>query len=262
MTKVALHGATGRMGKAIARLCAERAGIEVVGAICHPDDPHVGRDIGDVAGIGSIGVVVAPDVDAGLRGADVVIDFSLPPALRALLKAAVAQQVAVVSGTTGFTPAEDLLLKQASERIAVLHARNMSLGVHVLAELVEQAARRLGSDFDIEIMEIHHNRKVDSPSGTAKRLADAVCEARPESVTTFAREGDVGVRPPNEVGVFGLRGGDVPGDHTVFMFGPGERLELTHRAGSRDIFASGAIRAARWIAGKPAGFYSIADVLA
>ncbi|MEN9578379.1 MAG: High confidence in function and specificity [Pseudomonadota bacterium] len=260
MTKIALHGATGRMGKAIARLCAERPGIELVGAICHPDDPQVGADLGEIAGMPNIGVAVTPDVDAGLRGAEVVIDFSLPPALKPLLRAAMAQGVAVVSGTTGFTAVEEALLQSASERIALLHARNMSLGVHVLAELVEQAARRL-ADFDVEIVEIHHNRKVDSPSGTAKRLADAVRDARPEAVNTFVRAGDVGARPRNEVGVFGVRGGDVPGDHTVFLFGPGERLELTHRAGSRDIFASGALRAASWISGKAPGLYSIADVL-
>ncbi len=268
MIKLALHGATGRMGRTIARLCVESNAsgpeseqLQLVGAICHADDPNCGRDIGELAGVGNLGVAVSPDVEAGLAGAQVVIDFSLPPALKPLLKAAQRQGVAVVSGTTGFTADDEQELKAAAQRLPVLYARNMSLGIQVLAELVEQAARRLGPEFNIEIMEVHHNQKVDSPSGTAKRLADAVAQARPDSKALYSREGQVGARTGNEVGVFGLRGGDVAGEHTVFMFGPSERIELIHRAGNRDIFARGALQAARWIVSKSAGLYGIADVL-
>lgn len=261
MIRLAIHGATGRMGRAIAKICAGANDVQVVGAIAQASDPLCGQDLGEVAGAGNLGVAISPDVEAGLQGADVVIDFSLPPALRPLLKAARGQKVAVVCGTTGFSPEDEQALREASESLPLLYARNMSLGIQVLAELVEQAARRLGPEFNVEIMEVHHNRKVDSPSGTAKRLADAVKEARPNSRSLHARDGQVGARTTEEVGVFGLRGGDVAGEHTVFMFGPSERIELTHRAGSRDIFAHGALRAARWIVGQPSGWYSIADVL-
>ena len=143
----------------------------------------------------------------------------------------------------------------------MLWAPNMSLGVQVLAELVEQAVRRLGPAFDVEIVEVHHRKKIDAPSGTAKRLAQAAKSARPELSELSGREGDVGARKPRELAVMALRGGDVVGDHTVFLFGDGERIELTHRASNRDVFAHGAIRAARYVIGKPAGRYTIKDVL-
>jgi 4-hydroxy-tetrahydrodipicolinate reductase len=167
-------------------------------------------------------------------------------------------EVALVSGTTGVTDLRPL--DEAATQIPVLWAPNMSLGIQVLSELAAEAARRLGPDFDLEITEVHHRKKVDSPSGTAVRLADAVREVRPLRPVS-GRQGIVGARPSDELGIFALRGGDVIGDHTVHLLGPGERLELTHRATSRDLFALGALRAARWIAGKPARRYSLADVL-
>jgi 4-hydroxy-tetrahydrodipicolinate reductase len=259
--KVAIFGATGRMGLAIARLCHAAPDLEIVGGVCQDTDPGLGRDIGELAGLGQIGVVTTADTASGLLGADVVIDFSTASAVSQLANIAARQKVALVSGTTNIDATTKAALERAAQTIPVLWAPNMSLGVQVLAELVEQAVKRLGAAFDVEITEIHHKRKIDSPSGTAKRLGDAARAARPELKEVHGRSGDVGARKPEEMAVFGLRGGDVIGDHTVFLFGQGERLELTHRAGSRDLFASGAIVAARFLVGKPPKLYRFADAL-
>ncbi|MDI3285992.1 4-hydroxy-tetrahydrodipicolinate reductase [Polyangium sp. 15x6] len=258
--KLAVAGATGRMGQSIVRLAAQE-GFSIVGAIASPQSPHLGRDVGDVAGAGTLGVAISDDVSAGLLGADVVIDFSRPEALNRVLTAARRQKIAVVSGTTRLDVDTEKKLDEASATIPVLWAPNTSLGVQVLAEIVAEAARRLGPGFDVEIVETHHKAKVDSPSGTATRLADAVRDARKGLRTVTGREGNVGPRAADEIGVFAMRGGDVIGDHTVHLLGPGERLELTHRATNRDLFARGALRAARYLFGKPAGRYSMADVL-
>lgn len=259
--KLAIHGATGRMGRAVVRLAHQASDIELVGAVCADGDPDLGRDIGDLAGVGTLGVAVAADVSAGLLGADVVIDFSTARAVKPLLLAAQRHGVRVVSGTTNLDGSGREALEQAAKQVAVLWAPNMSLGVHVLAELVSLAVKRLGLDFDVEIVEMHHRRKVDSPSGTAKRLARAVREGRPNLREIYGREGEVGARTDDEMAVVGLRGGDVIGDHTVHLLGATERLELTHRATNRDLFASGALFAARALEGRAPGLYELADVL-
>ncbi|HET9959836.1 MAG TPA: 4-hydroxy-tetrahydrodipicolinate reductase [Polyangiaceae bacterium] len=259
--KLAIFGATGRMGLAIVRLSQEDSSIQIVGGICGPDDKSAGRDLGDLAGTGTLGVVATPDLASGLLGADVVIDFSNFKAAPALFATAARQRVAIVSGTTNLDEPGMRALDKAAEHVPVLWAANMSLGVQIMAELVEYAVRRLGAEFDVEIMEVHHKRKVDAPSGTAKRLAQAARAARTELTELSSRVGDVGARTPSEIGIFGLRGGDVIGDHTVFLFGPGERIELTHRASNRDLFARGALRAASFLAGKAPGRYTIKDVL-
>jgi 4-hydroxy-tetrahydrodipicolinate reductase len=246
------------MGRTIVRLVQEAEDLELVGACSASGDPSLGEDAGALAGSRSAGVAVTDDMSAALLGADVVIDFSLPVALGELSRLAARQNVALVSGTTGvkdLTPLDD-----AAKKIPVLWAANMSLGIQVLSELAAEAARRLGPDFDIEIAEVHHKRKVDAPSGTAVRIGEAIREVRPLRPVT-GREGIVGARSSDELGIFALRGGDVIGDHTVYLFGPGERIEITHRATNRDLFAQGAIRAARWLAGKPARRYTLADVL-
>lgn len=258
--RLALFGATGRMGLTVARL-AHAAGDRLVGAVAAADDPNLGRDIGELAGLGTLGVAVGADAASGLLGAEVVIDFSTARAVSGLLGVAARQKVAVVSGTTNLDAAAKAALEKAAESVPVLWAPNMSLGVQVLAELVTQAVRRLGADYDVEIVEIHHKKKVDSPSGTAKRLAEAAKQARGGLNEIHGRDGDVGARPADEIGVFGVRGGDVVGDHTVYLLGPGERIELSHRATSRELFAHGALRAARFLAGKPAKLYTVADVL-
>lgn len=258
--RLALFGATGRMGLTVARL-AHAAGDRLVGAVAAADDPNLGRDLGELAGLGTLGVAVGADAASGLLGAEVVIDFSTARAVSGLLGVAARQKVAVVSGTTNLDTAGKAALEKAAESVPVLWAPNMSLGVQVLAELVTQAVRRLGADYDVEIVEIHHKKKVDSPSGTAKRLAEAAKQARGGLNEIHGRDGDVGARPADEIGVFGVRGGDVVGDHTVYLLGPGERIELSHRATSRELFAHGALRAARFLAGKPAQLYTVADVL-
>ena len=256
--RLAVCGATGRMGRTIVRLCQEAGDIDIVGAGAGPGDPYLGEDVGALAGARAAGVAVTDDLSAALLGAEVVIDFSLPAALQQLTRHAVRQNVAVVSGTTGLS--DTSLLDEAASRIPVLWAPNMSLGIQVLSELAAEAARRLGPAFDIEITEIHQNKKVDAPSGTAVRLGEAIREVRPLRPIS-GREGIVGARARDELGILALRGGDVIGDHSVHFFGPGERIELTHRATSRELFAHGAIRAARWLAGKPARRYTLSDVL-
>lgn len=259
--KVALHGATGRMGLTIARLCHAAGDLQIVGAIAADGDPQLGRDLGELAGTGALGVETTSDVAAGLLGAEVVIDFSAAPAVSGLAAVAAHQRVALVSGTTNLDPSTERALDRAAERVAVLWAPNTSLGVQVLAELVRDAVTKLGAGYDVEIVELHHRRKTDAPSGTAKRLAEAARAARPELLDRYAREGDTGARKDDELGVFGVRGGDVVGDHTVYLLGPGERLELSHRATSRELFAHGALRAARFLLDRPPGRYTISDVL-
>ena len=259
--KLALHGASGRMGLAIVRLSQGVPEVEIVGAASASSDPLLGRDIGELAGLGSLGVVTSPDVASALLGAEVVIDFSTASAVAQLAALATRQGVAIVCGTSNLDAAAKRALDKASEVVPLLQTGNMSLGVQVLAEVVEHALRRLGLGYDVEIVELHHRRKIDAPSGTAARLMDAVKKVRPEVRELRGRDGEVGARTNDEVGVFGVRGGDVIGDHTVYLLGDGERLELTHRASNRDLFARGALAAARFLAGKKPGRYTIADVL-
>lgn len=257
MTKLAVVGASGRMGRAVVRL-ARGAGMELVCAIGTTD---VGRDAGELAGIGPIGTAVADGFAAIEHArADVVVDFSSPAATLALLPIAAAAGTAIVSGTTGLGDDARAALQRAASHVPVLWEPNMSLGVHVLASLVARAASEL-ADWDIEIVETHHRAKVDAPSGTALRLAEAVQKARAGSRLVHGRHGRPGARAGQEIGMHALRGGDVVGDHVVHLLGGGERLELTHRATSRDVFAHGAVRAAAWIAGKTPGSYTLADVL-
>jgi len=259
--KIALSGATGRMGLAIARLAHAAGDVEIVGGSAAPDDPNQGRDIGELAGLGSLGVAVTADLASALLGAEVVIDFSVAPVVKSLVQVAARSKVAVVTGTTNIDADTQAALDKAAQSIPLLWAPNMSLGVQVLAELTELALRRLGPGFDAEIVEIHHRKKIDAPSGTAKRLADAVRKVRRDALEIHGRDGDVGKRTDEEVAVLGVRGGDVVGDHTVFLLGQGERIELVHRASNRDVFAHGALRAARFVVKAKAGRYSIADVL-
>jgi 4-hydroxy-tetrahydrodipicolinate reductase len=256
--RLAVVGASGRMGRAVVRL-ARSAGIDVVCAIGASD---MGRDVGELAGIGPIGTSVVDGLAALEHArADVLIDFSAPGVVPSLAPIAAEAKTAIVCGTTGLGDGERQALARAAERVPVLWEPNMSLGVQLLAKLVAQAALALPT-WDIEIVETHHHAKVDAPSGTALRLAEVAQRARASATRlVHGREGRPGARASEEIGMHALRGGDVIGDHTVHLFGGGERLELTHRATSRDVFAHGAIRVAQWIAGKPAGRYTLADVL-
>ncbi len=257
--RLAVVGASGRMGRAVVAI-ARDAGMEVVCAVGASD---VGRDVGDLAGVGPLGVPVVDQVDAVSRAdAAVVIDFSAPAVTRVLAGVAAAAGTAVVSGTTGLGDDARGALDSASTIVPVLWEPNMSLGVHVLGRLVAQAVATL-PDWNVEIVEVHHKAKVDAPSGTALRLAEAVRGARSDTFRlVHGRQGRPGPRVPDEIGMHAIRGGDVVGDHNVHLMGGGERIELTHRATGRDVFAQGAVHAARWIAGRPPGRYSLDDVLA
>jgi 4-hydroxy-tetrahydrodipicolinate reductase len=259
--KLAVFGASGRMGQAVVRVAAGQPDIALVGAIAAAGDPALGRDVGEHAGVGALGVELSADLAAGLLGAEVVIDFSTAGAVRELYALAAKQGVAIVSGTTNLGPEALAALDRAASVVPVVWAPNMSRGVQVLAEVVAHALRRLGAEFDVEIVEVHHRRKVDAPSGTAVRLAEAARAARPGLVDVRGRDGEVGARRSEELGVLAVRGGDVIGDHTVHLLGESERLELTHRATNRDLFARGAVSAARFARGRTPGRYTIADVL-
>ncbi len=263
-TDLVVCGAGGRMGRRIVALAAADDSFRIAGAVEAAAHPDVGRDAGEVAGVGPIGIAISGELEPLLRRGVVVVDFTTPEASLAHLRSAAAARVAAVVGSTGFSAAQNEELDDLARRIPALIAPNMSLGVNVLLSLVEDAVRRLGEGFDCEIAEIHHGRKKDAPSGTALALAEAAARAAgrdPRSTIRLAREGLVGERRPDEIGVFGLRGGDAVGDHTVFLLGNGERLELTHRASSRDCLASGALRAAAWVRDRPPGRYSMRDVV-
>lgn len=259
MIRLAVVGASGRMGRAVVR-AAHADGLAVACAVGATD---VGRDVGELSGVGPLGVCVVDGLAALERArADVVVDFSVPAATLALAPIAAAAGVAIVSGTTGLDERTRAALEQAAVQVAVLWEPNMSVGVHVLSRIAAEAAEAL-ADWDVEIAETHHRAKVDAPSGTALRLADVLKRARAsEAALVHGRRGRPGARSRNEIGIHALRGGDVVGDHVVHLMGGGERLEIAHRATSRDVFAHGALRAARWIVGRGRGWYSLGDVLA
>jgi len=261
--KLALHGASGRMGAAVLSLArTNTAGsFEIVGAAAERGCAAIGRDLGEIHGMTPVGVAVQDDIASALLGAEVVIDFSHRRAVPVLAKVAAREKIAIVSGTTGLDAAGLEALDEAAKTVPVLWAPNMSLGIQVLAELVQHAVRRLGAGFDVEIVEVHHRNKADAPSGTASRLAREVEQVRGELRKVGGREGMVGARTAEEMGVLAVRGGDVVGDHTVHLLGNGERLELTHRATSRELFARGALFAAKAIVSRPAGRYTLADIL-
>ncbi|MBW2523448.1 MAG: 4-hydroxy-tetrahydrodipicolinate reductase [Deltaproteobacteria bacterium] len=258
--KLTVCGAAGRMGRAVVRFARER-GVTIVGAAESPSSEALGRDVGERAGLEALGVEISADLGSALLGADVVIDFTTPAVLPKLLAEAQHAGVAVVSGTTGLETEAQALLDRAAERIAVLWAPNMSIGVQVLTRLCMEAAKALGDEYAVEIVETHHGAKADAPSGTARQLVRAVQAARPELEPRHGREGLVGPRPARELGVHAIRGGSVVGDHTVHLLGPRDRLEITHRAVDRDLFALGALRAADFVATQPPGRYDLSDVI-
>jgi len=264
MTRVVVTGAAGRMGTQIVRLVRATEGMALAGAVERAGAGGVGEDVGTLAGIGPVDVRVQDDLGKALAGADVVVDFTSHEASARHAELCAEKGVALVVGSTGFTPDAKARVAAAARRIPVVLSPNMSVGVNVLFELVRQAAKVLGDAYDVEVVELHHKKKRDAPSGTAVRLGEVAAEALgrdPKDAFAFARHGIMGERPPWQIGLQTLRGGDVVGEHTVYFCGEGERLELTHRATSREQFARGAIRAAQWVAGRPAGLYDMADVL-
>ena len=261
--RVAVKGAQGRMGQRIAALLGETEGVVLAAAMERPQASLVGRDLGELVP-GIQGVTVRDGVEQAMADADVLIDFTVKESTLQDLDTYARIGKPVVIGTTGFQPDEVRRIRETLADIPYVFAPNMSVGVNVLFNLVRQAATALGDDYDVEILEAHHRYKKDSPSGTAVRLgevaADALGRSYPEDAV-FHREGMVGERTRREIGMQVVRGGDIVGDHTVYYVGLGERIELTHRAHSRDTFVRGAIRAALWVAGKPVGAYDMQDVL-
>jgi 4-hydroxy-tetrahydrodipicolinate reductase len=261
--KLCIAGAGGRMGQRLLSLAAADDAFIIAGAFERPDHPSVGQDLS--AGVGAKEPVIVSDDAAGcIADCDVLLDFTVPEATLANLQTAVEAKKAVVIGTTGFTDDQRTRLHDLAARIPAVVASNMSLGVNLLFALADDAARILGPDFDIEIVEAHHRLKKDAPSGTARTLAEILAERRGLDINKdvrHGREGIVGERSTDEIGVHSVRGGDIVGDHTVTFAGLGERIELTHRAHSRDTFARGALRAAKFVVKQKPGIYSMQQVL-
>ena len=264
---MAIAGSGGRMGQTLIDAVLAAPDLTLTGALEISGSALLGRDVGERSGRAT-GVTITADAAAGVRNADVLIDFTRPQGTLANLAACAAAKVGAVVGTTGLSDGDKEAMREFARGIPIVFAPNMSVGVNVLIKLVEVAARRLGDDYDVEILEMHHRHKVDAPSGTALRLGEAAATALSrdlKSVGVYAREGVTGERPGRAIGFATLRGGDVVGDHTVIFAGDGERIELTHRAGSRANFAQGALRAARFVAlkrsAKEARMYDMQDVL-
>lgn len=264
MVKVLVSGAAGRMGKRIIALANDNEALEVSGALEAPENPYLGKDAGEVVGVGFLGVKVTDDYKDAIRGCDVIIDFSSPEATARNVGEACETGKAIVIGTTGLSDDQREAVVKAGSKIRCLMAPNMSLGVNLLFNLVEKVASVLGDDYDIEIIESHHNLKKDSPSGTAAKLAEIVATTLKRDlaeVGVYGRHGIVGARKPKEIGIMAVRAGDIVGEHTVMFVTNGERIELTHKAHSRDALAKGAVQAALWIVNQPAGLYDMRDVL-
>jgi 4-hydroxy-tetrahydrodipicolinate reductase len=256
-------GAAGRMGSQIIRIIHETEGIALGGAVERPGHPSVGRDAGELAGLGSLGVVLSDDFAATVATCDVVVDFTSAEASLRHVDLTARAGKAIVVGSTGFAPA-DLAAMRARTDCRIFLTANMSVGMNVLFRLVGEAARMLGDDFDVEIVETHHRFKKDAPSGSAKRLAEAVASALgrdADADTVHGRAGMVGERTRREIGMHAVRAGDVVGDHTVIFGALGERLELTHKASSRETFARGAVRAALWISNQKPGVHDMMELL-
>jgi 4-hydroxy-tetrahydrodipicolinate reductase len=261
--RVAVAGAGGRMGRALLDAATSTPGIELAAALDIPGSEWAGRDAGDLCSAAR-GIRVDTDPAAALESADVLVDFTRPEGTLLHLRACQKAKRAMVIGTTGFAPAGHAEIRAAAKQVAIVMAPNMSVGVNVALKLAEMAAKALGPDYDAEVFEIHHKMKVDAPSGTALKLGEVIASARGTALEkdgVFTRHGVTGERKPGTIGFSAARGGDIVGDHTVYFAGPGERLEITHRAASRATYAQGAMRAAKFLAGKPPGLYDMADVL-
>ncbi len=262
--RITVAGAGGRMGLRITALAHQGDGTVVVGAAEYSGHGQVGHDIGTLAGIGVIDVTLSPDLALNLDRTDVVIDFSTPEGTLAYAAAAGKAGIPMVIGTTGLDPAQQAQVAESLAGVPYVQAPNMSVGVNLILKLLAQAATALDDSYDIEVVEMHHRHKIDAPSGTALRMAEVLAEARGISLEqegVFSRHGQTGPRPRGAIGVQTLRGGDVAGDHTVIFAADGERVEIGHRASGRDTFASGAIRAARWVVGRAPGRYGMQEVL-
>jgi 4-hydroxy-tetrahydrodipicolinate reductase len=262
--RVVIAGAGGRMGRTLIHAIAATKGLALAGAVDAPGSAAIGRDAGELAGLGPNGIKVTSDVAPLLKAADGLIEFTIPAATLAFAELTAAAGLVHVIGTTGHSAEEEAVIAKAAARATIVKSGNMSLGVNLLAALVKRVAQTLDDDYDIEIVEMHHNKKIDAPSGTALMLGRAAAAGRGVDLgdrSVRGRDGMTGARRSGDIGFASLRGGTVVGDHTVTFAGPAERIELTHRAEDRLIFARGALHAALWARGKKPGLYSMADVL-
>ena len=264
MLKVAVLGAAGRMGRAVMGCVFEAEDLELVGAVTEPRDGALGHDVAELVQGAAVGVPLTDDPAHGVHRAQVAIDFTLPSATEANVRACVANGTALVIGTTGLEDRHLKAIERASQEIPIVYARNMSVGVNVFMDLVARAAKALGDGYDVEIIEAHHRQKVDAPSGTALALGERIAAAQGRKLAdlaVYARHGRTGPRVPGTIGFAVVRGGSIVGEHTVRFIGAEEQVDFSHEAGDRKTFARGAVRAARWAAGQAPGLYSMADVL-
>ena len=263
MLNIAIAGASGRMGRMLIEAVQADATLRLSGALDVAGSPALGLDAAAALGR-PCGVAITSDLQAGLAGADVLIDFTRPEGTLAHLAACRALGVRSVIGTTGFTPAQRAELAAHAQHVGIVFAPNMSVGVNVMLKLLEQAARSLGEDYDAEVIEAHHRHKVDAPSGTALALGEAVARGRGVDLAArgvYTRHGHTGERSRGDIGFATVRGGDIVGEHTVMFAGTGERIEISHKSSSRANYADGSLRAARFVAAQGPGLYGMADVL-
>lgn len=263
-TRIAINGAAGRMGRCLIQAVDQTDGLVLSAAIDRADSTLLGADAGELAGVGKLGVAITADVAEATKVSDVIIDFTLPEVTMALLPYCVANQCKPVIGTTGFDDEQKAEINQAAQQVAMVLAPNMSVGVNLSLKLLDMAARVLGDDVDIEIIEAHHRHKVDAPSGTALRMGEVVADALGRDLKTcaiYGREGRTGERDRQTIGFATVRAGDIVGDHTVLFAAEGERVEITHKASSRMTFAFGAMRASSWLMSRDSGLFDMQDVL-
>ena len=261
--RIAIAGSTGRMGRALIEALAQAGDFQLKAALERSDNPFLGKDVGELVG-SPCGVPISADLERSLAGCDVLVDFTRPEATLKHLEICCSRGIRMVIGTTGFTPEQKRLISAASRDVAMVMAPNMSVGVNLTFRLLELAAQVLNEGYDVEIIEAHHRHKVDAPSGTALRMGEVIARALGRDLAecaVYGREGVTGERKPATIGFATVRGGDIVGDHTALFAGIGERVEITHRAGSRATFALGALRAARFLADKQHGLFDMQDVL-
>lgn len=264
MPNIIVSGAAGRMGSRIIALLKEYKDLKLIGALEHREHKGIGQDIGEIIGFGKLGVELTTDISNIKENADVIIEFTNPQASIEHLKTAAQKGISMVIGTTGFSTEHISELKTYSSKIPCVVAPNMSIGVNLLLRVLRDISMILGDDYDVEIIEAHHRLKKDAPSGTAMKMAQVIAEALErnlEDAAVYTRKGLIGERTKKEIGIQTIRAGDIVGEHTVLFGGLGERIEITHKASSRDTFARGALKAALWIYGKQPGLYDMQDVL-
>lgn len=264
MTRIAITGAAGRMGRTLLEACANTDGVNVTAAIERPESSLIGVDAGEMAGLGTSGVKIVGSVEDVVDDFDVLIDFTIPAVTLENLAVCNANAKRIVIGTTGFSDAEKNQIQAAGENISIVFAPNMSVGVNLCLKLLEMAASVLGDDVDIEVIEAHHRHKIDAPSGTALRMGEVIADTLGRDLNecaVYGREGVTGARDRKTIGFETIRAGDIVGDHTVLFAADGERVEITHKASSRMTFAKGAVRAADWLMRKEEGLFDMQDVL-